>query len=149
MDIKKSLGSIVFFDVRQDLSGLTDGEREALRHCIRAAEIMTDLYLAQMDPKNAARRAALEQRTDEEGKDLLNYFNVNGGPWDGFDEDKPFIPGVGVKPKAGSFYPADLTDAEWSEWLAAHPADRESFESPTTVIKRTSEGGLVAVCRGI
>ncbi len=145
MDIKKSLGSIVFFDVRQDLSGLTDGEREALRHCIRAAEIMTDLYLAQMDPKNAARRAALEQRTDEEGKDLLNYFNVNGGPWDGFDEDKPFIPGVGVKPKAGSFYPADLTDAEWSEWLAAHPADRESFESPTTVIKRASEGGLVAV----
>ena len=145
MDIKKSLSNIVFFDVRQDLSGLTDGEREALRHCVRAAEIMTDLYLVQMDPENAARRAALERRTDDEGKDLLRYFNVNGGPWDGFDEDKPFIPGVGAMPKAGAFYPADLTDMEWNEWLAAHPADRESFESRTTVIKRTDGSGLAAV----
>jgi hypothetical protein len=145
MDIKKSLGNIVFFDVQQDLLGLTDGEQEALRHCVRAAEIMTDLYLAQMDPENATRRAALEQRTDDEGKDLLKYFNVNGGPWNGFDEDKPFISGVGKKPKAGAFYPADLTDAEWNEWLVKHPADRESFESRTTIIKRTDEGGLVAV----
>jgi hypothetical protein len=145
MDVKKSLNNIVFFDVRQDLSSLTDGEREALRHCARAAEIITDLYLTQMDPENGTRRAALEQRTDEEGKDLLKYFNVNGGPWDGFDEDRPFIPGVGAKPKAGSFYPADLTDAEWNEWLVKHPADRENFESRTTLIKRTDEGGLVAV----
>jgi len=35
---------------------------------VRAAEIMTDLYLTQMGPGNAARRAALEQRTDDEGK---------------------------------------------------------------------------------
>ncbi len=144
MDIKKSLNSIVFFDVRQDLAGLSDVEREALRHCVRAAAIMTDLYLAQMDPENATRRVALERRTDEEGKDLLNYFNVNGGPWDGFDEDKPFIPGVGAKPKSGAFYPADLADVEWNEWLAQHPSDWESFESPTTVIKRTDKGGLVA-----
>jgi hypothetical protein len=145
MDIKKSLSNIVFFDVRQDLSGLSNGEQKALRHCVRAAEIMTDLYLAQMDPENAARRAALEQRTDEEGKDLLTYFNVNGGPWDGFDGDKPFIPGIGARPKAGAFYPADLTDTEWNKWLVAHPADRENFESAATIIKRTDEGGLVAV----
>jgi hypothetical protein len=124
---------------------LTDGEREALRHCVRGAEIMTDIYLTQMDSENVARRAALERRTDKEGKDLLSYFNVNGGPWDGFNEDKPFIPGVGAKPKAGAFYPADLTDVEWNEWLAQHPADRENFESCTTIIKRTNEGGLIAV----
>ena len=145
MDIERSLNNIVFFDVRQDLSGLSDGEREALRHCVRAAEIMTDLYLTQMDPKNTTRRAALEERTDDEGRDLLKYFNMNGGPWDGFDEDKPFIPGVGTKPKAGVFYPADLTEKEWNKWLAAHPADRESFEGRVAVIKRTDNGGLIAM----
>jgi hypothetical protein len=144
MDIKRSLNNIVFFDVQQDLSGLTEGEREALRHCVRAAEIMTDLYLTQMGPGNAARRAALEQRTDDEGKDLLKYFNMNGGPWDGFNENKPFIPGVGAKPKAGSFYPADLTEKEWDEWLIKHPADRESFEDRNTIIKR-ADGALIAV----
>ena len=150
MNIKQSLGKIVFFDVAQDLSGLSDNEREALRHCVRAAEIMTDIYLLQMDPKNLELRAslaALAARTDEEGKDLFKYFNVNGGPWDGFDGDKPFISGVGPKPKAASFYPADLTEKEWNEWLVAHSADRESFESRTTIIKRGADAaaGLVAV----
>jgi hypothetical protein len=145
MDIKNSLSKIVFFDVAQDLSGLTGNEREALRHCVRAAEIMNGLYLTQMDPKNPELQAALAARTDDEGKQLLRYFNVTGGPWDGFDNDVPFIPGVGAKPKAGAFYPADLSEKEWDEWLTAHPADRKNFESPVTVIKRSAGGGLVAV----
>jgi hypothetical protein len=145
MNIKESLGKIIFFDVAQDLSVLTDNEREALRHCVRAAEILTDVYLLQMDPQSLDRRAALAARTDEEGKDILKYFNVNGGPWDGFNNDEPFIPGVGAKPKAAAFYPADMTEKEWDAWLAAHPGDREKFESPVTIIKRSADGGLIAV----
>ena len=145
MDMKGSLKRIVFFDVTQDLSGLTDNEREALRHSVRAAEILTDLYLVQMDPKNLELRTALAARTDEEGKDLLKYFDVNGGPWDGFDEEKPFVRGVGERPKAATFYPADLTEKEWGEWLTKHPDERKSFESRTTIIKRTDGGRLVAV----
>lgn len=145
MDIKRSLAKIVFFDVSPDLSGLTEDERAALHHCVRAAGIMSDIYLLQMDPENLQRRAELAARTDEEGKDLLKYFDVNGGPWDGFNNDEPFISGVGAKPKAGAFYPADMTEKEWNEWLAAHPGDRAKFESPYTIIKRGANGGLVAI----
>lgn len=147
MDIKKSLGNISFFDVTPDLSGLTENEQKALRHCVRAAEIMTDLYLTQIDPKNLELRAGLAGRTDEEGQDVLKYFDVNGGPWDCFNEDKPFVDGIGSKPKAGSLYPAGLTEDEWKRWLAQHPADRESFESRTTVIKKEGDA-LVAVPYG-
>jgi hypothetical protein len=148
MDIKNALAKIIFFDVSQDLSNLTANEQEALRHCVRAAEIMTDIYLIQMDPRNPERRAALAARTDEEGSELLRYFDVNGGPWDGFNKDEPFIAGVGAKPKAATFYPADMTEKEWDEWLAAHPGDREKFESRSTIIKRSADGGLVAVPYG-
>ncbi len=142
--MKESLDKIVFFDGSQDLSSLAEHEREAMRHCVRAAKILTDLYLAQIDPKNLALRAALEQRTDREGGDLLKYFNVNGGPWDVFNNDRSFFSGVGEKPKAGAFYPADLTEEEWNKWLTAHSADRANFESHYTVIKR-EDGALVSV----
>ncbi len=143
-ELKESLGRIAFVDVVPDLSALTKSERAALDHCVAAAKILTDLYLTQMDPKNLELRAALAARADEEGIVLAKYFDLNGGPWDGFNEDRPFVPGTGAKPKAGAFYPADLTEAEWNDWLAAHPEDRERFESNYTVIRRR-EGALIAV----
>lgn len=143
-EIKERLGKIVFLDVAQDLSGLTDAERGALRHCVRAAEIMTDIYLAQMSSKNRELRAAFAAHTDEAGQDLSKYFELNGGPWDEFNGNEPFIPGVGVKPKAGTFYPTDLTEKEWNERLASDPAARVEFESNDTVIRR-ADGALAAV----
>lgn len=148
MDIKNSLSKISFFDVRQDLSDLSDAERGALRHCARAAEIVTDIYMAQMGLHLLDMRATLATRTDDEGRDLSKYFAVNGGPWDGFDEDKSFVPGAGAKPKAGAFYPVDMTAKEWDERLASASAeDRAALESPYTIIKRAdgATGTLVAV----
>ena len=144
-DVEKALARIKKVRVAQDLSGLTENERAAMRHCVAAAKIMNDLYLSQIDPANIALRETLAGRTDSEGRTFLEYFDVNGGPWDLFNGDEAFIPGVGNKPKAGAFYPADLTDAEWESWLAGHPADRTRFESPTTVIRRDGNGGLVTV----
>ncbi|HUC01353.1 MAG TPA: hypothetical protein VMA75_00410 [Candidatus Paceibacterota bacterium] len=113
---------------------------------------MTDIYLEQMDPSLPGMRASLAARTDNEGRDLAKYFEVNGGPWDGFDEDKPFVPGAAAKPKAGAFYPADMTVEEWETRLAGASAeDRAALESPYTIIKRAAgaadgtPGALIAV----
>ena len=144
-DAGKALARIEKVRVAQDLSGLTENERAALRHCVAAAKIMNGLYLSQIDPANIALRETLGGRTDKEGEALREYFDVNGGPWDIFNGDRAFISGIGKKPVAGAFYPADLTDAEWESWLADHPADRARFESPTTVIRRAPDGGLVPV----
>ena len=143
MSVKESLDKISFFDVTPDLSRLTENERKALRHCIRASEIITDLYLTQVGSKNLELRAELAKRTDQEGKDILKYFDVHGAPWDAFNEEKPFVDGVGSKPKSGPYYPAALTEEEWKNWLAQHPADRESFESRTTVIKKERDALIV------
>lgn len=144
MGIKKSLDTIVFLEVTQDLSHLSENERGALRHCVSAAQIITELYLAQRYPENLRLREELRQRTDQEGKDLLRYFELNGGPWDQFNEQKSFIPGVAARTKGLSFYPAGITEEEWKSWLAEHPDERTSFESNYTVIKKVN-GVLMAV----
>jgi hypothetical protein len=97
---------------------------------------MTDIYLEQVHPDNKKIYHELQNRSDAEGKDLLRYFLIHGSPWDAYDNDRPFVSGVGEKPKFGSFYPSDLTEGEWDAWLSAHPKDRERFESNHTVIRR-------------
>lgn len=144
MTIEERLAKIRFFKVTPDLSSLKEDERQALSYCVQAARITTDIYLKQVAHGNLEVLRALRARSDKEGVDLLRYFNIHGSPWDEYDNDKPFIPGVGEKPKFGSFYPADLTKEEWEAWLNSHPENRDAFESHYTVIKR-HENGLAAV----
>ena len=144
MDIQQRLSKLRFFDVKPDFSSLSDDEKKALGYCVDASNIMTDIYLDQVGSNNRKIYNQLRARGDAEGKDLLKYFLINGSPWDKFDGDKPFIPGVGKRPKFGSFYPVGLKESEWNDWLKQHPEDREEFEDHNTVIKRR-KNGLVAV----
>ncbi len=144
MTIQERLAKIRFFKVNTDLSALKDNELQALSHCVQAAKITTNIYMEQVAHGNLELYRALQARSDEEGVDLLRYFNIHGSPWDEYDHNKPFISGFGEKPKFGSFYPPGFTKEEWDTWLGTHPGDREKFESNYTVIKR-SKDGLIAV----
>ncbi|OHB23404.1 MAG: hypothetical protein A2939_03240 [Parcubacteria group bacterium RIFCSPLOWO2_01_FULL_48_18] len=140
MTIQERIAKIRFFEVKPDFSSLDTTQRQALAHCVNASRVMTDIYLEQVYADNKRIYRELQKRNDAEGKDLLRYFLIHGSPWDAYDHDRPFIPGVGEKPKFGSFYPSDLTRDEWDAWLNARPKDRERFESNYTVIRRQNNG---------
>lgn len=144
MTIQDRLAKVSFFDIKPDFSSLDANQKRALAHCVDASHVMTDIYLDQVYADNQRIYSELQKRSDIEGKDLLRYFLIHGSPWDAYDHDKPFISGVSVKPKFGSFYPSDLTREEWDAWFSSHSEDRERFESNYTVIKRRNDG-LVAV----
>lgn len=133
MDLSNRLKNIVFFEIAQDLSFLTENERSALAHCIKASKIMTAIYLRQVSFNNHKLYEEIKQRTND---NLLKYFEINGGPWDRFRENQPFIPKIGAKPKGAAFYPGDLSEKEWDFYLDDHPEERELFESPCTIIQR-------------
>ncbi len=133
--IKDRLAKIKFFDVKPDFSSLDTNQRDAISHCIDASDVMTDIFLDQAYSGNKKIYEALQKRSDAEGKDLLSYFLIHGTPWDAYNHNEPFVPGVGERQKFGSFYPSNFTERAFTQWLITHPEDSEQFESNYTVIK--------------
>ncbi|HKT58810.1 MAG TPA: hypothetical protein VJQ46_02100, partial [Gemmatimonadales bacterium] len=65
------------------------------------------------------------------------YVEINYGPWDRLDGNKPFIPGAGPRPPGAALYPPDVTKEE----VDGHP----DLLGQYTVVRRDSAGRLTAI----
>jgi hypothetical protein len=139
LDVTQRLQRIIFIEIKPDLSSLSGAERLALKHCIAAAKLMTDIYLRQVSPELPQRRAELYDPSNDQYEATRKYFDVNGGPWDVFHNDEPFLPQFGPKAKGISLYPEDLSIAEWRRYLEQHPDKSEQLQSNYTVINRVGQ----------
>jgi len=142
-DIKERLAKYSPTDIVADEKLLTPEDRGVLAKLVLAARKIDDIYWKQACPGGQALKARLERSTDPADRDYLKFLNINFGPWDRQDGNRPFI-GTATKPAGAGFYPPDLGREEFEATLKAHPELRESFESPYTVIRREG-GGLAAV----
>jgi len=133
-------------DIRVDLSGLPENERQALVHLVRAARITDALFLRQVWAGNEALLLRLMEDTTLLGQARLNAFFINKGPWSRLDLEAPFIPGIGEKPDAANFYPAGATKAEVEAWIAGlAPAERAHATGFFTTIRRDASGAFTSV----
>ncbi|WP_316798734.1 dipeptidyl-peptidase 3 family protein [Pedobacter frigidisoli] len=89
-----------------NLNQLSVNDRKILPLLIQAAEIMDELYWKQAYPQRDSLLATIK---DEKTRDFVN---INYGPWDRLNNDKPFVAGIGTKPEGASFYPYGITKAE-------------------------------------
>lgn len=143
-DLQARRDKIAKIDMVVDTSFLTDEQRQVVNLLNQAANEMSKIYLRQRWPENPDIRATITASNDPNKDLLLNLFDLNFGPWDALDHDKPFY-GDMAWPKGAGFYPADMTRDEFDAWIDAHPDDKAAFNSPYTVIRRTDDGGLKAV----
>ncbi len=119
------------FDLRADLSDLTDSQREMIAVLIEAAEIMDDLFWRQAFGDDYAEW--LQSLDDDETR---RFAYLNYGPWDRLDGEKPFVEGVGAKPLGANFYPEDMTKEEFD--AAYLPGKKELY----SLIRRNDDGSL-------
>jgi len=140
-DVKNKLEKIHTFEVGVDISRLSQGEQSALKKCVEACQIIHKIFFDQVDSKSEERKKYVSTQSE----DLQLYYEINGGPWDNFDDNKPFLTGVGERPLGSGFYPFDLTKEEWEDYLQKYPEKRLSFESPHTIIERDKNGGLISI----
>ncbi len=119
------------FQLTADLSELSDNQREMIKVLIDASQIMDDLYWRQ------AYGDDYEEWLDSIADvDTRRFAELNYGPWDRLDGDKPFIEGVGAKPPGANIYPADMSKEEFEQ---AYLPGKVGLYS---LIRRNADGSL-------
>lgn len=119
------------FTLTADLSGLTDGQREMIKLLIDASQIMDDLFWRQAYGDDY--ETWLESIADTETR---RFAELNYGPWDRLDDNKPFMEGVGAKPPGANFYPVDMSKEEFE---TAYLPGKNGLYS---LIRRNQDGSL-------
>lgn len=127
-------------EMHADVAMVAPEDREVLAIIIEAAKFLNPVYLRQVSTYNPQFKQEIE---DSHSKKLIESFEIMAGPWDRFDNDRPFY-GTIEKPAGAGFYPADLTREAFELWCDSHPESRKALTSYTTVVRRV-DGGLCAV----
>ena len=94
--------------LKTDLSHLSDNQRKMIGLLIDATAIMDDLYWKQAF--NQDKNKFLSSIKDAK---VRQFANINYGPWDRLDGDKPFLNGYQEKPLGAQFYPHQMTKAQF------------------------------------
>jgi len=132
-EIKNKADEFASFKLTTDLSVLSEKEKQMLPLLFEAAKIMDDIFWME----------AYGNKEELLGKDWDEYtrkfIQINYGPWERLDANKPFVPGFGPKLAGANFYPADITKAEFEAW------EEESKTSLYTLIRRGEDGKLKSV----
>ena len=121
------------FELTADISHLSEKEVEILGILFKVARIMDGLFWQQTIGGKADFIPAIADKSTK------RFARINYGPWDRLNNNKPFIAGVGEKPRGANFYPADITKEEF-----------ETFDDPNktslyTLIRRDENGSLKTV----
>ena len=134
-------------DIRADVSALPAHERRALGKLVEAARIIDALFLKQVWAGNDAMLQQLARDAGSaQGRERLQYFLVNKGPWSRLDHNQPFIAGAPPKPEGAHFYPSDATKDEVQRWIDGLSADRKAEATGFfTTIRRDASASLTPV----
>ncbi len=116
-----------------DLGHLSDSQKEMIAVLIEASKIMDDLFWRQAF---GDRQALLSQIEDPAQR---RFAEINYGPWDRLDGDKPFVESYGEKPLGARFYPEDMSKEEFEAW------DEEGKTGLYSLVRRDETGALQLV----
>ena len=120
-------------ELKADLSRFSDNDRKMMGYLCDAADIMNDLFWQQAFTGNKDQLlSAIKNDT------LRKFAEINYGPWDRLDGNKPFLNGYVQKPLGANFYPGEMTSEEFD---ALKDPDKTSLY---TMIRRDDKGNQAA-----
>ncbi|WP_417438431.1 dipeptidyl-peptidase 3 family protein [Idiomarina sp.] len=121
------------YQLKTDLSHLSDEQKKMVGLLIDASKIMDNLFWQQAFPGD---KQQLLNQVEEKARE---FTVINYGPWDRLNNNQPFLTGFEDKPAGANFYPADMTKTEFEN---AELADKDSLY---TLLRRDDEGELKTV----
>ncbi len=133
VDMKALISKYVPVTLNADISNLSENQKKMLNYLFDAAKIMNDIYWKQ----SFGDKASLLNSVDD--FETREFININYGPWDRLNGNKPFLASYGEKPLGANFYPKDMTMDEWEQF---DDADKTNLY---TLIRRNDNGSLKTV----
>ena len=131
--IKVKVKEYADFKLIAPINQLTDNEKKILSKLFEVSKVMDELFWLQAFGDKSPTIDTIK------GEYQKKFFEINYGPWDRLDANKPFIPGFGEKPLGANFYPTNMTKAEFEAWKSPDKT------SQYTLIRRDENGQLAAV----
>ncbi|MDO6692906.1 Zn-dependent hydrolase [Aliiglaciecola sp. 3_MG-2023] len=117
-----------------DLSAYSENQKNMLSLLIDASKIMDDLFW--MQAFSQPKQAFLDALDDPK---VRQFAEINYGPWDRLNGDKPFLTQTQAKPLGAQFYPEDMSK---EEYLASDIKRKDNLYS---MVSRDEKGKLIAV----
>ena len=127
---RKRLNIYANFPLTADLSHLSAQQKKMLPLLIDASKIMDDLFWQQA---YGDKSALLKSISDPQAR---RFAELNYGPWDRLNGDKPFLSGVGEKPLGARFYPRDMSKQEFEK------ASLPNKQGLYSMVRRKDDGAL-------
>ena len=121
-------------DLTADLTHLSADQQKMIGLLIDASKIMDELFWSQAYPGD--KQELLAAIDDPKVK---KFVEINYGPWDRLNSNKPFLTGVDAKPAGANFYPADMSKEEF---------EAATFEGKIdlyTLVRRNQDGELYSI----
>lgn len=119
--ILTKINALAVVELKADLKGLSENERKMIPLFIQIADIMDELFWEETIGNKAAFLDTLKDAN------LRRFAEINYGPWERLNDDKPFISGVGEKPKGANFYPKDMKADEFEKWSSPNKTNMYSM----------------------
>ncbi|MEW6982148.1 Zn-dependent hydrolase [Colwelliaceae bacterium 6471] len=117
-----------------DLSHLSTQQKKMLALLIEASDIIDDLFWKQA--YGVDKDMFLANITDEKVRD---FAQINYGPWDRLDGDKPFLNNTPAKAHGAEFYPQDITKEEFER------SDFHDKKGLYSLVRRDKDGQLTTI----
>ncbi|HLN53280.1 MAG TPA: hypothetical protein VK212_06185 [Lentimicrobium sp.] len=106
-DVSQRLSIYAPVKLTADISHLSAKEKQIIPLLLDAAAIMDEIFWQQTLGDKDDFLAAIKDET------VRKFAEINYGPWDRLNGNKPFIEGIGEKPIGANFYPVDMTNEEF------------------------------------
>jgi hypothetical protein len=118
------------FTLTADLSHLSENQRKMIPILIEISKIMDKLFWQEAYGDKDSFLSGIKDPATRK------FAEINYGPWDRLNNNKPFIAGVGEKPLGAQFYPADIKKEE------IDGSEDKTLSSLYTMVRRKDDGTL-------
>lgn len=132
-EIRQQVNKYAPFKLTSDMSALSASEKQVIGLLIEAAKIIDDIF---WEEAYGDKEEILAMAKDADTK---RFVELNYGPWDRLDGNKPFVEGIGEKPAGANYYPKDMTKAEFEAASLPHKDGLYNF------IRRDEKGALYTI----